>query len=194
MPDRMWIYSPQQLITGYGRQVLVGLGRMEIQHLNHQTSSHSGMYVLFEHENWEPWKCFWGLGSLGPLGSYQRISSKMWYVWDSGVTKSTIGGVTPHMTIWKEWYPDTGWPVGFYRISTTKQKTRISTKYRPHSTLSTKYRPQNFLKKRILSKLNCPWCNMMCHVLRFICMLSKGCHPVWFVVVCCSFDWDWANL
>ena len=87
-----------------------------------------------------------------------------------------------------------GWPVGFYRISTTKQKTRISTKYRPHSTLSTKYRPQNFLKKRILSKLNCPWCNMMCHVLRFICMLSKGCHPVWFVVVCCSFDWDWANL
>ena len=93
-----------------------------------------------------------------------------------------------------ESYCYAGWPVGFYRISTTKQKTRISTKYRPHSTLSTKYRPQNFLKKRILSKLNCPWCNMMCHVLRFICMLSKGCHPVWFVVVCCSFDWDWANL
>ena len=42
----------------------------------------------------------------------------------------------------------TGWPLGFYRISTTKKKPRISTKYRPHSTLSTKYRPQKFLEKR----------------------------------------------
>ena len=27
--------------------------------------------------------------------------------------------------------------------------------------------------------------NMMCHILRFICMFLKGCHPVWFVVICC---------
>ena len=43
---------------------------------------------------------------------------------------------------------DTGRPLGFYRISTTKKTPRISTKYRPHSTLSTKYRPQKFLEKR----------------------------------------------
>ena len=41
-----------------------------------------------------------------------------------------------------------GRPLGFYRISTTKKNPRISTKYRPHSTLSTKYRPQKFLEKR----------------------------------------------
>ena len=46
----------------------------------------------------------------------------------------------------------TGWPVGFYRISTTKKKLRISTKYRPHNTLSTKYRPQKFLKKRAFTR------------------------------------------
>ena len=43
---------------------------------------------------------------------------------------------------------DSGRPLGFYRISTTKKNPRISTKYRPHSTLSTKYRPQKFLEKR----------------------------------------------
>ena len=41
-----------------------------------------------------------------------------------------------------------GRPLGFYRISTTKKTPKISTKYRPHSTLSTKYRPQKFLEKR----------------------------------------------
>ena len=33
-----------------------------------------------------------------------------------------------------------------------QKKTRISTKYRPHSTLSTKYRPQKLLKKRVFTR------------------------------------------
>ena len=37
---------------------------------------------------------------------------------------------------------------GFIEYRPPKKKTRISTKYRPHSTLSTKYRPQKFLEKR----------------------------------------------
>ena len=53
--------------------------------------------------------------------------------------------------IWIVCSSNAGWPVGFYRISTTKKKLRISTKYRPHSTLSTKYRPQKFLKKRVFT-------------------------------------------
>ena len=50
-----------------------------------------------------------------------------------------------HLSAW-----NTGRPLGFYQISTTK-KTRISTKYRPHSILSTKHRPLKFLKKRVLT-------------------------------------------
>ena len=33
-----------------------------------------------------------------------------------------------------------------------QKKPRISTKYRPHSTLSTKYRPQKLLKKRVFTR------------------------------------------
>ena len=37
---------------------------------------------------------------------------------------------------------------GFIEYRPQTKKPRISTKYRPHSTLSTKYRPQKFLEKR----------------------------------------------
>ena len=49
---------------------------------------------------------------------------------------------------------NTGRPLGFHQISTTKKKTKYGPnylKYRPHSTISTKYRLQKFLKKRVFT-------------------------------------------
>ena len=40
---------------------------------------------------------------------------------------------------------------GFIEYQPPK-KNRISTNYRPHSTLSTKYRPQKLLKKRVFTR------------------------------------------
>ena len=148
------------------------------------------------------WGPFWVFGS--PFEAQECVKSQCSHVDHLIICESKISFNEFHASLQWNWY--LYFKTFYYKELVCRlasgvlsnidhqKKTRISTKYRPHSTLSTKYRPQNFLKKRILSKLNCPWCNMMCHVLRFICMLSKGCHPVWFVVVCCSFDWDWANL
>jgi hypothetical protein len=97
------------------------------------------------------WMIFWAitLFSLSSLGCLYRyitafpIPDSFSLLWSSILRLRRVSS-----SCWVLALGRAGRPLGFYRISTTKKKTRISTKYRPHSTLSTKYRPQKFLEKR----------------------------------------------
>jgi hypothetical protein len=97
--------------------------------------------------SWLPWSVLlvssWHQGDCDeqivlPYHIYISISiQRLWAVWTQGACMYNINA---------------GWPVGFYRISTTKKKLRISTKYRPHSIISTKNRPHSIISTKIFTR------------------------------------------
>ena len=102
------------------------------------------------------WGPFWVFGS--PFEAQERVKSQCSHVDHLIICESKISFNEFHASLQWNWY--LYFKTFYYKELVCRlasgvlsnidhqKKTRISTKYRPHSTLSTKYRPQKFLEKR----------------------------------------------